>query len=127
TALGVPGGEGRWTDYSREAIAARDIYLRESLQRFAFIDREALPVPDQLNYDLYRQMLDSAVAGLDLRNDALPVRGVIARHLAMPMNQMEGLQQDIPRTIALMPARTAADLEHIVARLRGIPTLVDQT
>lgn len=127
TALGVPGGEGRWTDYSRDAITARDIYLRESLQRFQFIDREALPDADQLNYDLYRQMLDSAVAGVDLRNDALPIRGVIARHLAMPMNQMEGIQQDIPRTIALMPTRTATDLEHIVSRLRGIPALVDQT
>ncbi len=127
TALGVPGGEGRWTDYSRDAITARDIYLRESLQRFEFIDREALPEADQLNYDLYRQMLDSAVVGLDLRNDASPIRGVIARHLAMPMNQMEGIQQDIPRTIALMPGRTTEDLGHIVSRLRGVPALVDQT
>jgi len=127
TALGVPGGEGRWTSYSRESIAARDTYLRESLQRFGFIDREALPESDQLNYDLYRQMLESAVAGADLQNDALPIRGVIARHLAMPMNQMEGIQQDIPRTIAIMPARTTDDLGHIVSRLQGIPALVDET
>jgi uncharacterized protein (DUF885 family) len=127
TALGAPGGERRWTDYSRDAITARDTWLRESLQRFTFINRDELAPDDQLNHDLYRQMLESAVAGLDLQNDALPVRGVIARHLAMPMNQMEGIQQDIPRTIAMMPARNTTDLGHIVARLQAIPTLIEQT
>jgi len=45
----------------------------------------------------------------------------------MPMNQMEGMQQDIPRTIALMPTQSSADLSNIVTRLRGIPAVVDQT
>ncbi len=130
TTLGVPGGEGRWTDYSTDAIAARATYLRDSLQRFEFVDfldRASLPAADQLNYDLYRQMLETAVAGLEFQNDAIPVRGVIPRNLAMPMNQMEGLQQDVPRTIAMMPAATPAELANIVSRLRAIPTVVDQT
>jgi uncharacterized protein (DUF885 family) len=42
------------------------------------------------------------------------------------MNQMEGIQQDIPRTIAMMPRDTPDQLGHIVSRLRGIPTLVDE-
>lgn len=125
--LGVPGGEGRWTDYSAEAISTRATYLRESLDRVKFVDRASLGEPDQLNYDLYRQMLETAVEGLDLQNDAIPVRGVTSRNLAMPMNQMEGMQQDIPRTIAMMPADTPADLANIVSRLRAIPTVVDQT
>lgn len=127
TNLGVPGGEGRWTDYSRDAITARATYLRESLDRIKFVDRSTLGEADQLNYDLYRQMLETAVEGLDLQNDAIPIRGVIPHNLMMPMNQMEGIQQDIPRTIALMPTATSEDLKNILSRLRAVPALVDQT
>ena len=127
TALGVPGGEGRWTDYSRDAIAVRATYLRESLDRIKFVDRTTLAPADQLNYDLYRQLLETAVEGLDFHNDASPIRGVTSRNLLMPMNQMEGMQQDIPRTIALMRAQTEADLSNIVSRLRAIPAVVEQT
>jgi uncharacterized protein (DUF885 family) len=125
--FGVPGGEGRWTDLSRDAIAARATYVRESLDRIKFVDRATLGAADQLNYDLYRQLLETAVEGLDLQNDALPIRGVTQANLMMPMNQMEGLQQYVPRTIALMPAETSADLSNIVSRLRGVPAVVDQT
>lgn len=125
--LGVPGGEGHWTDYSAVAIAARATYLRESADRIKFVDRATLGEADQLNYDLYRQMLETAVEGLDLQNDAIPIRGVTSRNLAMPMNQLEGMQQDIPRTIAMMPAATSSDLAHIIARLRAISPVVDQT
>ena len=126
-SFGVPGGEGRWTNYSRDAVTARETYLRESLERLKFVDRAALGDADRLNYDLYLQMLETAVEGLDFHNDAMPIRGVIPHNLMMPINQMEGMQQDIPRTITLMPAATAADLANIVSRLGGIPTVVDQT
>lgn len=126
-SLGVSGGEGRWTDYSRDAITARETYVRESLDRIRFVDRAVLEERDQLNYDLYLQMLETAVEGLDFHNDAIPIRAVIPHNLMMPINQMEGIQQDIPRTIALMPTATAADLTNIVSRLRGIPAVVDQT
>jgi uncharacterized protein (DUF885 family) len=125
--FGVPGGESRWTDYSRDAITTRATYLRESLDRFKFVDRSTLGAADQLNYDLYRQMLETAVEGLDFQNDAIPIRGVIPHNLMMPMNQMEGIQQDIPRTIAQMPAATTDDLRMILMRVRAIPALVDQT
>ena len=82
------------------------------------IARSSIP-SDQLNYDLYRDLLETAVKGLDFQNDAMPIRGVIPRNLLMPMNQMDGVQQDIPRVIALMPAATREDYENIVARLEG--------
>ena len=37
--------------------------------------------------------------GLEFQNDAMPIRGVIPHNLLMPMNQIEGVQQDVPRTI----------------------------
>jgi uncharacterized protein (DUF885 family) len=127
TALGVSGHNARWTDYSAQAIAGRADYLRQLLSRVAAIDRARLPGADQLNYDLYRDMIASAVDGLEYQNDALPLRSVIPHNLLMPMNQLEGVQQDIPRTISLMPAARVADYEDLIKRLEAAPALIDQT
>jgi uncharacterized protein (DUF885 family) len=127
TALGYPGQDARWTDYSANAIASRNDYLRRTTQRIDAIERPRVAAGDQLNYDLYRDMIATAVQGLEFGNDALPLRGVIPHNLHMPINQMEGIQQDIPRVISLMPTATVADYENIVLRLRATPPLVDQT
>jgi uncharacterized protein (DUF885 family) len=127
TSFGYPGQNARWTNYSRSAIDARAKYLKDSASRLMAIDRSSLDANDQLNYDLYRDVLDTAVAGLEFHNDAMPIRGVIPHNLLMPMNQLEGIAQDIPRTITLMPAVTREDYENIVSRLQGVGPLVDQT
>src|SRR5205814_6595719 len=127
TSFGYPGQNARWTDYSPSAIDGRARDLKESARRLSAIDRASLGATDQLNYDLYRDLLDAAVAGLEFHNDALPIRGVVPHNLRMPINQLEGIPQDIPRTIALMPAVTRDDYENIVSRLRGVGPLVDQT
>src|SRR6185503_3049800 len=102
TAVGTPGVHDRWTDYSPGAIDARKQALTAGLNKLRSFDRATLNADDQLNHDLYREMLESAVRGLDFGNDALPIRAVIPHNLLMPMNQLEGVQQDLPRTIALM-------------------------
>jgi uncharacterized protein (DUF885 family) len=127
TALGYPGHDARWTDYSPEAIDARATYLRESLARHRAVDTAALDGEAALDYHLYLQMLEAAVRGLDFHNDAMPVRGVIPHNLRMPINQLEGIHQDIPRTLSLMPAATIQDYENMAARLEAVPALVDQT
>jgi len=127
TALGYPGQNARWTDYSRIAIDARAAYLKKSLERLSAIDRTQLDGGDQLNQDLYRDLLQTAVQGLEFENDAVPIRGVNSHNLLMPINQLEGIQQDIPRTFALMPAASSQDYENIVARLAGVDQAVAQT
>jgi uncharacterized protein (DUF885 family) len=127
TAIGYPGQNDRWTDYSAPAIEARNTYLRQSLEKISALDPAALPDEDRLSHRLYRLMLDTAVRGLALHNDALPIRGVIPHNLMMPVNQLEGIQQDAPRTIAIMPAATVEDYEHLVARIERLAPLVDQT
>jgi uncharacterized protein (DUF885 family) len=127
TAVGYPGQNARWTDYSQPAIAARAAYLKSSVQRVTAIDRAGLGAEDQIAYDLYRDLLETAAQGLEFHNDAMPIRGVIPHNLRMPMNQLEGVQQDVPSVIAQMPAATRADYENIIARLQGVGALVDQT
>ena len=127
TSIGYPGQNGRWTDYSQPAIDARARHLKQSRNRLAAIDRAHLSADHQLDYDLYRDLLESAVEGLAFHNDALPIRGVVVRNLLMPIDQLEGLQQDVPLTFALMPAVALEDYENFVRRLEGVPALVDQT
>jgi uncharacterized protein (DUF885 family) len=127
TLVGFPGQNGRWTDYSIDAIDRRARYLTESLARLSSIDRAGLAPGDRLHYDLYRDLIVSAVDGLRFHHEALPIRGVAAFNLLMPINQLDGIQQSVPRVLSLMPATTVADYEDVVARLRGVGSLVDQT
>ena len=127
TAVGYPGQNGRWTDYSDVAADRRAQYLKDSLQRLVSIDRGQLAANDQLNYDLYRDLIATAIAGLEFHNDAVPIRGVASFNLLMPVNQLDGVQQSVPRAIAMMPAASAADYQDIVSRLRSVGVLVDQT
>jgi uncharacterized protein (DUF885 family) len=127
TLLGYPGQNARWTDYSRAAIDARSAYLKQSLERVRSLNRAHLDTRDQLNYDLYLDLLQTAVDGLRFHNDAMPLRFVTAANLMMPVNQMGGVQQDVPRIIGAMPAATRRDYENIIARLQRIGPLVDQT
>ena len=73
-----------------------------------------------MNYDLYHDLLETAVQGLDFHNDAIPIKGVIPHNLRMPMNQLEGVQHDIPRMIDMMPKATREDYENIVLRLERV-------
>ena len=127
TSVGYPGQNARWTDYSRPAVDARAAYLKKSLERLSAIDSAQLAAEDQLTYGLYHELLETAVKGLDVHNDAVPFRGVIPHNLLMPLNQLEGLPQDIPNTLAYAPTVTRADYENIVSRLQSVPALVDQT
>src|SRR5262245_44376467 len=127
TSFGYPGQNARWTDYSPAAIDARAAYLRQSVQRIASINRARLGADEQITYDLYRDLLETAAKGLEFQNDAMPVRGVIPHNLRMPMNQIEGVQQDVAAVVAQMPTATREDYENIIKRLQGVGTLVDQT
>src|ERR1700686_1969141 len=127
TSIGYPGQNRRWTDYSQTAIDARGARLKISLQQLQGIDRGPLGPDDQLSFDLYRELLETAIKGLDFQNDAVPIRNVVPHNLLMPINQLEGIQQDIPRTIALMPTATRDDFENFVSRLEGVGAVVDQT
>jgi uncharacterized protein (DUF885 family) len=127
TQLGYPGHNARWTDYRPEAMAARAAYLRASLARIQLVDGASLPDADRLSYDLYRDQLETAVRGLDVHYDAMPARGVVPHHLLMPVNQLEGVLQDIPLVVSMMPAVTARDYETLVERLERVPDLIEQT
>jgi len=126
TAVGFPGQNRRWTDESPEGIAARIRHLHESLAQLKSISRDALPAREQFNYDLYRELLETADEGLQYGDDPIPFRNVVPGSLWMPMNQLDGIQQGAAGTIANMPRQSVADYEDILARLEALPKTLDQ-
>ncbi|HEX2712799.1 MAG TPA: DUF885 family protein, partial [Candidatus Acidoferrales bacterium] len=127
TEVGYPGQNARWTDYSPGGVARRNQHLRDALQTLEGMDRTKLGEGEALNYDLYRKLLGNAMEGLRFHNDANPYAAVAVMNLNQPINQVEGIQQRIARMIAIMPARGTRDFEDIVARLEGVPAIVEQT
>jgi uncharacterized protein (DUF885 family) len=126
TSVGFPGQNRRWSDDSPEGIEARVRHLHESLAQLNSIPRTALPTEEQLNYNLYRELLETAVEGLKYGDDPAPFRDVVPGNTWMPITQMGGIQQGSASTLAAMPQQTLADYEDILARLEALPKNVDQ-
>src|SRR5277367_6512056 len=64
TVVGFPGQNRRWSDDSPQGIAERKQHLRESLAKLKSFARTSLPEREQLNYDLYLELLTTADEGL---------------------------------------------------------------
>jgi uncharacterized protein (DUF885 family) len=126
TAAGFPGQNRRWTDDSPAGIEARKKHLHESAARLKAFSRASLPRAEQINYDLYSDLLSTAEEGLQYGDDPLPFRNVVPQNNWMPMNQMGGVQQSAAETISTMPNRSVADYEDILARLEALPAYVEQ-
>jgi uncharacterized protein (DUF885 family) len=126
THVGYPGQDDRWTDDSPAGIAHRKKHLADSLAKLKAIHRNDLPPGEQLNFDLYLELLETADEGLQYGDDPFPFRNVVPRSLWMPLNQMGGLQQEAAETLAMQPHHTVADYEIILKRLGALPAAVDE-
>jgi uncharacterized protein (DUF885 family) len=115
TYLGYPGLNGRWSDSSFESIAFGRATNRKMLEALLSVDRTKLKPAEQVNYDLARRRLE-----LQIEGDRFP-----GEYLAI--NPMYGIQQSIPQLLTIMPAGSVKDYEDILSRLRGLPTVIDQT
>ena len=113
TATGHHEFNDRWTDWSK---AARDSRRQFFATRLAQLD--TLPVgdspQDQLTARLLRYDFALRLEAWDLDTDLLRV------------GQLGGFHNLVYDTVDLMPARSVRDYENIIARLRSIPTYVDQ-
>jgi len=115
TDVGYPGQNARWTDNSLAAIARRKRELQEPLAVVNSIRRERLAAADRLNYDLFKRGVEEQIAASRFPNEYLVV------------TQLGGVQQDVGQLLARMPTARVSNYEDILARLNGVPTLVDQT
>ena len=112
--VGFPGQDDRWTDYSLEAIARRTRELPDRNVVLRAIDRRKLGPSDQLSYDIFARGVAESIEGARFPSELLAV------------TQLEGPQY-LPSVIGAMPATSVRDYERILARIDGIPRVIDQT
>jgi uncharacterized protein (DUF885 family) len=124
TSVGYPGQNRRWTDDSPRGIATRKGQLDESIKQLRAIDRNALPASEQVNHELYRELLETA-EGLK-GDDPMPFRNVVPSNLWMPLTQMGGVQQGAADTLANMPHQSLGDYEDILTRMEALPKNVEE-
>jgi uncharacterized protein (DUF885 family) len=126
TGTGFPGQNRRWSDDSPAGIEARKKHLHESAAALKAFSRDSLTPAEQLNFNLYSDLLSTAEGGLQYGDDPLPFRNVVPQNNWMPINQMSGVQQGAAETISSMPNRSVADYEVILARLEALPASIAQ-
>jgi uncharacterized protein (DUF885 family) len=111
--LGDRRWNDRWTDKSLEAYARRDQENQGVLAGLKKIDRNALSKTDQLNYDLFqKRYLDR-------------VEQYKSHWFLMSFNQREG-PQSIDDLGTSLRFETVKDYEDWLARMRALPTYLEQ-
>ena len=115
TYTGDPGRNHRWTDHSLEAYERRDREMEVPARVLATIDRAALSERDRVHHDLFRRSIEDALEGRRFKGEY------------MPLTQMGGVQQNVAQTLMMMPYAQPSHYEDAIARLEGVPRLVEQT
>lgn len=114
TYTGYPGQDDRWTDLSLPALKRRRAELRDRVLVLRAINRARLRPADQLSFDIFKRGVDEAIEGT-----RFPVA-------LLQISQMSGPQY-LPDVLRQMPAGTVKEYENMVARLRKLPTVVEQS
>jgi len=114
TSVGRTEYNDRWRDWSRPARQEWTERVKLYKSRLDGFDPEALDLQDGISWRLLRRQLDLELAGIDY--DAYLIR----------VNQLFGLHTSVLLTMREMPARTPADYESMIARLRAVPAYVEQ-
>ena len=115
TYVGVPGFDDRLGDGSPETVELSRRISRQELAALASIDRSRLAPAEQVNYDLARWRVEQEIEGERFHFEYLS------------LNQLSGIQQELPLLLESMPTRSVQDYENRLARLRQVPRAVDQT
>ncbi len=115
TYVGVPGHDDRWSDLSLEAIAQRQRDQRRFLTELEAIDSSELDADARLDRELIRKKFQTDIEGFQFQSEFLAI------------DQLGGVQQDVPQLMVSMPTNSITDYENRLARLRAVPVLIEQT
>ncbi len=113
--LGRPERSGEWDDYSPAGMDARLALFERQLERLrAEIDPAQLDPDTRLSFDLF------------VYNRSLALDGRKWREHDYPVNQMFGVHSSLPSfLISTHRVADVADAEAYIARLRGIPQVLE--
>lgn len=114
TYVGVPGYNHFWKNYSAPAREARKKLARCELKTLQALRRDKLKPEDQLTLDLALEGLKEQIENESFYSDHLII------------DQMAGLQMDLPDLMFAAPKDRPADFEDRLKRLQLVPFLVNQ-
>lgn len=114
TYVGYPGQNDRWTDDSKAAVERRHAQVRRFLEVARTFENASLSEANRLNLGLFTRDLQDEADGQRFGEEVLR------------LSQMGGVQQTVPQVLAAMPTESVADYENHLARLRAVPTFVEQ-
>ncbi len=114
TYVGYPGQNGRWPDLGSEEIQTRRALWELTRQTAEALPTARLTADEQLNLSLFLEQLRTEIAA-----------GQFPEHL-LQIDQFNGIHTDIPQALSAMPLRRDQDLADYLARLEGIPRLLEQ-
>jgi len=104
----------QWRDESLAAIERRHVEMRDFLRRAYAIDRNALALDEQLDYELFRRQLQDKV-------DEYQFKGYL-----MPFSHNGGIQS-LDNTTDRLRLSTLADYDDWLLRLSKVDDLIDDT
>src|SRR5918996_271015 len=114
SSLGDRRWNDRWDNISLDALLKRHDHNVEILDKLAKIDRSALTLADQLNYDLFKKNYENDIERFQYR------------WYLLPLNQRDGVHT-VNRLADALRFETLKDYEDWLARLRALPSRIDQT
>ena len=114
TAIGDPRYNDCWSDYSAAAQVRQTEHARTEMRVFEAIDTAGFTEQEVLDKTLMLRQLREAVEGARFKD------------WEMPVDQMNGIQLGIPDLMTQMPLKTVKDYENYIARLHGIPRVLDE-
>ncbi len=114
TGVGRHEYDDRWTDWSRQARDERRKFFEERLAAASAFSKQNPSTENSLTLRLVEYDFRSQLDAWDLDTHLLSV------------GQLFGIHNRVYTLMDRMPARTVHDYENIIARLRAIPSYVDQ-
>lgn len=115
TVLGDLRYNNRWTDASLAHVQSERKVTEDFLKRFDAIDITGFPDESKLSQKLMVRQLKEDLRSVDLKL------------YEMPLDQMSGVQVQLPSLISSMPFNTTRQYEDYLARLKAIPVVFEQT
>lgn len=106
---------GIWTDHTEDGYFSRYRFHEECLNTLHSIDKQALSLTEQLNYELFEMDLNSVL------------ESYVYETFYMPVDQLSGIPMDVESTLGMMPKVSEEDYGNMISRLSAIPDLIDQT
>jgi uncharacterized protein (DUF885 family) len=113
TTIGDDRYNDRWTDYSLAHVAVDRAAAQDFLQRFQALKLDGLSGQELLSQKMMVRQLQDNLEAIRLKNDE------------MPLDQIEGVQLQLPEFVSSIPFHTTKDYEDYLKRLHAIPKVLE--